>query len=91
LCKKLATLLGGNLALETTPGVGSRFSVLIPVRYQASAVRTAATEAEEQPDPERPTILVVEDEEIDLLLYRKFLQGSGFQLISAGPCGRHVR
>ncbi|HXH10675.1 MAG TPA: ATP-binding protein [Alphaproteobacteria bacterium] len=83
LCKKLATLLGGNIALESAPGVGSRFSVMIPLRYQASSVRVERSEAEEQPDPKRPTILVVEDEEVDLFLYRKFLQGSGFQLISA--------
>jgi signal transduction histidine kinase len=33
LAKKFAELLGGRVGVESTVGVGSRFSVLIPIRY----------------------------------------------------------
>ncbi len=37
LCKRLATLLGGTIEVESSVGQGSCFSVTLPVRYRASA------------------------------------------------------
>jgi signal transduction histidine kinase len=36
LCHRLATLLGGSIAVSSQPGVGSTFSATIPVHYQRS-------------------------------------------------------
>jgi signal transduction histidine kinase len=36
LAKKFAELLGGNVAVTSEEGRGSRFSVVIPIRYTAN-------------------------------------------------------
>jgi len=33
VCRRLATLLGGRIALESTLGTGSKFSLVVPCRY----------------------------------------------------------
>ena len=40
LAKELAQLLGGSLTVQSTPGVGSTFSVSIPRVYQLSVQET---------------------------------------------------
>ncbi len=83
LCKKLAMLLGGSIAVASTPGVGSTFSVVIPVDYQAGEEPPTEGEVARSLDPQQPTVLVIEDDEATLLLYEKFLHGSGFQFVPA--------
>ena len=33
ICSQLATLMGGNISLKSTVGVGTTFSVQIPLKY----------------------------------------------------------
>ncbi len=40
LSKKLAELLGGSVAMHSEPGVGSRFSVTLPLRYDMVEYRS---------------------------------------------------
>lgn len=82
LSKKLAELLGGSIAVESTLGVGSTFSVSIPMVYTGPEAAGDVLVAPEI-DRERETILLVEDDVEARLLYEKYLRGSRFQVLAA--------
>jgi len=45
LCRKLAELLGGRIELASKVGVGSKFSVTLPVRYQSESAVSSVEES----------------------------------------------
>ena len=84
LCRQLASVLEGRVELQSALGVGSTFSVVLPMRYaprpphnDVSAMSVASQ------DDRRLPVLVVEDEESTCLLYQRFLQGSAFRPVFA--------
>jgi signal transduction histidine kinase/CheY-like chemotaxis protein len=81
LSKKLAELLGGHIAVASEPGVGSTFTLDIPVRFTAGPEPAAAPVAPSSPD--RIPVLAIEDSPETLLLYDRFLQGTPFELLHA--------
>jgi len=83
LSRKLAQLLGGTLAVTSAPGVGSTFFAQIPVHYvePTPAAPTAAPVWEGAP-LDAP-VVVIEDSPEELLVYEKYLKGSGFQIVPA--------
>ncbi|MBE7549596.1 MAG: response regulator [Anaerolineales bacterium] len=85
LCRKLATLLGGTVWVESQLGLGSTFFAEIPSHYaEAEQGEGPAAVAEmKAPDPDHLPVLIVEDEAGTRLLYEKFLKGSHFQPIPA--------
>jgi signal transduction histidine kinase len=78
LTRKLASLLGGSVAVDSTPGVGSTFTAVIPVTYGVPAAPPTW-----DLDPEQLPILFVEDAVETLLLFEKYLVGSEFQMLAA--------
>jgi signal transduction histidine kinase/CheY-like chemotaxis protein len=83
LCRKLATLLGGNVSVKSQLGIGSTFSTEIPIRYVEPVITSEAPFEAWQLDPGRVPVLVVEDSIETQLIYEKFLKGSIFQPIPA--------
>jgi signal transduction histidine kinase len=77
LSKKLGELLGGRVKVESTLGVGSRFSIEIPIRYPS----------DKDGDPD--TVLVVDNDPVDRYILTKSLEELGCRTIEAesGPEG----
>jgi signal transduction histidine kinase/CheY-like chemotaxis protein len=98
LTRKLARLLGGDVAVTSAVGVGSTFSVTLPLVF-APLAATAASPGDAgsggvdwEPDPARLPVLVLEDSQEAILLYQKFLRETSFQLLAARSVreARHI-
>ena len=81
LSRRLAELLGGTLSVRSEPGVGSTFTVTIPMVYR----RPGPTREPFAwtPEPERLPLLVIDDAGDAQFMYEKLLKGSAFQLYPA--------
>jgi signal transduction histidine kinase/CheY-like chemotaxis protein len=87
LSRKLAELLGGGVSVQSQPGVGSTFLAAIPRSFRAPEDESMTADSPRELDPIRSLVLVVDDDPMDLLLYEKYLAGSGFQVLSARTLG----
>jgi signal transduction histidine kinase/CheY-like chemotaxis protein len=83
LSKKLATFLNGSVGVKSKPGEGSTFTLRIPKRYRDAAEEEIGAKAEWIADPSQTPVLFIEDSPETLLVYKSYLKGSGFQVISA--------
>ncbi len=79
LSKRLAELLGGGISVESRLGVGSTFTLSIPLVY-----RDATAIAAVQPvEPGRVPVLLLEDADEDALLMERALAATRYQLLRA--------
>ncbi len=83
LSKKLATFLKGSVGVKSKPGEGSTFTLRIPKHYRDPEEVETRAEPEWIADPSQLPVLFVEDSPETLMVYKSYLKGSGFQLISA--------
>src|SRR4029450_214013 len=84
LVRRLATLLGGGITVKSTPGVGSTFATVIPIRYPVAAEPDQAPSAEPAAiEPGRLPVLVGGGRSTDLLLYDHYFRDSRFQAMVA--------
>ena len=86
LCKKLAVLLGGQVAVESEVGIGSVFSLTIPLYHAHAPVQTSRPDDDEESrrDPSRLPVLIIEDHPETRFIYEKLLRASRYQPILAG-------
>jgi signal transduction histidine kinase/CheY-like chemotaxis protein len=87
LCRKLAGLLGGGISVQSELGMGSVFSLRVPMNYIApeqDLPRMSEKLAAAELDSTRPALLIVEDEAETRLLYEKYLRDTDFVVIPSG-------
>jgi signal transduction histidine kinase/CheY-like chemotaxis protein len=80
LSKRLAELLGGRIGVVSKHGIGSTFSLTVPLVYRDPLQVDAGPIIL---DPHCVPVLVVEDSDEDLLLVNRALAGTRYQVVHA--------
>ncbi|MDP5279184.1 ATP-binding protein [Sphingomonas sp. DG1-23] len=79
----LATLMGGSLTLTSEPGVGTRFTLRVPLRLADPADAHAAPVEAREEQPERPLrILLAEDHDVNQALMEAMLARLGHDTVT---------
>ena len=88
ISRALLKLMGGDLTVSSTVGVGSTFSITLPVPVRPAENGTAAptSDATTLPHPapgSKPLVLVIDDEADSRALLRTYLEEDGYRTAEA--------
>ena len=95
ISRQLCLMMGGEVTMESTPGEGSVFTMMLPCNL-LPAEQAAETEAqtipfERAPTGEPPTVLVIDDDRIFRDLLHRFLEKEGFRVFTASDGAEGLR
>jgi PAS domain S-box-containing protein len=88
ISRKLARLLGGDLMATSVEGVGSTFTLTIPLHYSGpladdAASRSSFLTTRPQPMPRKPVLLAIDDDPDVIYLLRESLDEAGYLVVGA--------
>jgi signal transduction histidine kinase/CheY-like chemotaxis protein len=84
ITKHFCTMLGGDVTVESTPGVGSTFIIRLPDKEVAAPVAVDSPALAGAAADGRATVLVVDDDASVRGLLAKTLEKEGYRVILAG-------
>jgi signal transduction histidine kinase/ActR/RegA family two-component response regulator len=77
LCRRIVTLMGGTMSLQTEVGVGSTFGFTVPLRGTSVSVGPGLD------DDRDPVVVVIDDDRASLDLMSAYLAGHGVRVVRA--------
>jgi PAS domain S-box-containing protein len=83
ICRELAVLMGGRVGAESELGRGSVFWVELPLVHGTSSQQAAVQQAEAARALAGLTVLVAEDNPVNMLIVRTLLERLGAQVLEA--------
>ncbi len=84
LTRRLSQMMGGDIAVSSEAGTGSRFSATLPLHVRDVPIETAAaTEDAPKVDASWPVVLVIDDDPIVHDLMTRFLAREGLRAVIA--------
>lgn len=85
ITKAYVELLGGTIAVKSSPGLGSLFSFTIPLKYEERIEEPdqAVGNVQKLVGKGYETILIAEDDDINFLLLERILQQKNYTIIRA--------
>jgi len=94
ITKSVTELLKGKIDVESQPGVGTTFTITVPVRIEdrkGAHRKEMYVTAEGQPAEAGPTVLCIDDDPEVIELLRQYLVDDGFQVIAALGADEGIR
>ena len=85
IAKMLTDLMGGEMTVHSTPGVGTRFRIVLFLAEQRAGAAAVAPVARRRTGYAgvRRRVLLVDNEEVDRELLRQLLEPTGFVVVQA--------
>jgi signal transduction histidine kinase/ActR/RegA family two-component response regulator len=77
LCRRIVTLMGGTMTLQTEVGVGSTFGFTVPLQAAGVSVGPGLY------DDRDPVVVVIDDDRASLDLMSAYLSGNGVRVVRA--------
>jgi PAS domain S-box-containing protein len=83
ISKRMVSLLGGTMAVDSTPGLGTTFFLSVPLRPDQSLLAVTAERATPNPPPSaRLNILLAEDDRVNSLAVSGLLKRMGHRVLA---------